>query len=460
MVRLSIIENPELKLGSDRLETPSPTASLSSRLTRYFDIDFYPRILYVLSIRNERQRESLLTELHDLDKRGLRVPDKLFRFIEDMPMGARQRDIIARYLEVATAEADPENYYFDPNYWPWYMHIPFAFLAHPEFMLGGDVYALSRRSRSRALVLLQGLNSSYVRPKFLGHMPLNYLRSAGFGGASLKDMLKWAGYEIASDILAHYLKSDVFKGILSVSEGELENVGLANCGKCRVLYPALAFDPKILNFRSSSKANYAMFFARLTTNKGVLELPRIFKHILDTVDVDLVVAGRFFDSRTEHAFKSALRKLKIEKKVKLTGFLRKENLYETVAKARVLLYPSHTDTFAQVIMESLAAGTPVVAYDIPGPKSVYSGLPAVKFVREFDKKAMADEAVRILRMPEGDYQNMVNDEKVMKFLRDHSSWDAAAKDLAEKIEELIENDRVRRIYDEVEYNHALLIATL
>jgi len=40
-------------------------------------------------------------------------------------------------------------------------------------------------------------------------------------------------------------------------------------------------------------------------------------------------------------------------------------------------------------------GTPVVAYDISGPKSVYNGLSAVKFVEEFNIKSMATEVVKI-----------------------------------------------------------------
>jgi len=59
----------------------------------------------------------------------------------------------------------------------------------------------------------------------------------------------------------------------------------------------------------------------------------------------------------------------------LAGFLPKEKYYETLARARALVYPSHSDSFSLVILESLAVGTPVVTYDIPGPRSVYGGSP-------------------------------------------------------------------------------------
>ncbi len=50
------------------------------------------------------------------------------------------------------------------------------------------------------------------------------------------------------------------------------------------------------------------------------------------------------------------------------------------------------------LQSSLAVGIPVVAYDILGSSSVFSSLPSVKFVREFDKEAIAEEAVKILQM--------------------------------------------------------------
>jgi len=127
--------------------------------------------------------------------------------------------------------------------------------------------------------------------------------------------------------------------------------------------------------------------------------------------------------------------LKLGKDVVLTGFLPREKYYETLARARALVYLSCSDSLSAVILESLAVGTPVVAYDIPGPRSVYGGLPAVRFVREFDRGAMAEEAVRLAKMPEEERRGLVDDERVTSFLDDHSSWDVVAERLAEGIME-------------------------
>ena len=45
-------------------------------------------------------------------------------------------------------------------------------------------------------------------------------------------------------------------------------------------------------------------------------------------------------------------------------------LAEYYANADVFVFPSKTDTFGVVIIESLASGTPVAAYPVPGPKDI------------------------------------------------------------------------------------------
>jgi len=155
----------------------------------------------------------------------------------------------------------------------------------------------------------------------------------------------------------------------------------------------------------------------------MLELPRIHRRIRDETGLRLVVTGRFSDESTKRAFGRAAEKegLKLGEDIVLAGFLPREKYYEALARARTLVYPSHSDSFSLTILESLAAGTPVVAYDIPGPRGVYGGLPAVRFVREFDRRAMAEEAARLAKMPEEERRELVENERVTSFLNEHSS---------------------------------------
>jgi glycosyltransferase involved in cell wall biosynthesis len=68
----------------------------------------------------------------------------------------------------------------------------------------------------------------------------------------------------------------------------------------------------------------------------------------------------------------ACKKLGIENKVVFTGFVPREKRFEIVAKARLMLYPSHVDSFSYAVLESLHLGTPVWATEYQALEIYYS----------------------------------------------------------------------------------------
>ena len=57
-------------------------------------------------------------------------------------------------------------------------------------------------------------------------------------------------------------------------------------------------------------------------------------------------------------------------RVTFVGFKRGRELAQFYASADVMVFPSRTDTFGNVITESMACGTPVAAYPVAGPRDV------------------------------------------------------------------------------------------
>jgi glycosyltransferase involved in cell wall biosynthesis len=94
--------------------------------------------------------------------------------------------------------------------------------------------------------------------------------------------------------------------------------------------------------------------------------------------------------------KRACKKLDIEDKVVITGFVPREKRFEIVAKARLMLYPSHVDAFPYAVLESLHLGTPVVGYRIPALEIYYSKCPGVELVEEGDVEALTVKAIEVL----------------------------------------------------------------
>ncbi|MFB6470598.1 MAG: glycosyltransferase family 4 protein [Vulcanisaeta sp. AZ3] len=220
-----------------------------------------------------------------------------------------------------------------------------------------------------------------------------------------------------------------------VSEGDARLAGADKWGvPYYVFRPANAIDPVLLSYRGVGKGDYLVFYARLVPDKGIYELPKIIKVIKDEYDknIKLKVMGRFGFHGYKQLFFNLIKKYNVEDNIEYLGFRSGKELYDIVARAKIFIYPTHFDSFSIAILESLALGTPVIAYDIPGPYMVFNGLPGIEFVREFDYKAMARAAIRILKNYD-EYLGQLIDERLIDFVRQHSSWDLVAKQVVELI---------------------------
>jgi glycosyltransferase involved in cell wall biosynthesis len=228
------------------------------------------------------------------------------------------------------------------------------------------------------------------------------------------------------------VKDNKLRLLASVSEAPLKLSGLirqVNNNYIRILYPANAYDDDLIKYRKvNDKCNYAVFSARLTCEKGILEIPYIWRKVLSKLPgAELIITGAFNKPKVESLFKFLIRKLNLEKNIKYLGFIKRRKLLETVSKAKLLVYPSHKDAFPLIVLESLALGTTVVAYRIPAITSVYKDVEAVFTVPEYDIKAMAEKVVDILKLEHSKLMDLHENELTLKFLKNHSSWENVAK---------------------------------
>jgi glycosyltransferase involved in cell wall biosynthesis len=97
--------------------------------------------------------------------------------------------------------------------------------------------------------------------------------------------------------------------------------------------------------RVESKENYVVFGGRPSAVKGLAEALIVFKQILkSSSELKLVVTGRLTKTMSI-IFGKMCRKLGIADKVVFTGFIPRAERFEVIAKAKVMLYPSHEDAF-------------------------------------------------------------------------------------------------------------------
>ncbi|BDC18427.1 glycosyltransferase [Acidianus sp. HS-5] len=226
------------------------------------------------------------------------------------------------------------------------------------------------------------------------------------------------------------VNSGKVKFAFSVSEQLTEVYPFMRKIRTKVLRPANAFDKKLLNFRDKGKDDYAVFYARLSPAKGALDVLKIWNKMDE--NKKLIVMGKFSDKNVENLFMKNK-----PKNVEYLGFVPQDKLVDIVSKARVLVYPSHSDSFSLVILESLALGTPVVAYEIPGVRSVYKDLNAVKLVKEGDLTQFIREVRKICEMSKEEYEKIINGRKLLEFLDEHSSWEKVALNELEELKKII-----------------------
>ena len=184
--------------------------------------------------------------------------------------------------------------------------------------------------------------------------------------------------------------------------------------------------------RTGKVQNKILFFYRLFYHKGLFDIPMILKFLREKGDVKLVIAGKFVYARDRERFFNILAAGGVSDMVEYRGFLKESDLIEEIKTSRVVLYPSHSDSFSMVVAQSLLFGTPVVAYNIAG-LSHYGELKAVKLVNEYDYRGAAESVREFLSMPS--YDEIFDDPKLEKFFKTHT-WENVASQYIEAFKSL------------------------
>jgi glycosyltransferase involved in cell wall biosynthesis len=140
-----------------------------------------------------------------------------------------------------------------------------------------------------------------------------------------------------------------------------------------------------------------VFYARLAPEKGVFDILHIWHYIVKKKpEARLAVIGKFVSESVKSRFHTLVKRLQLEKKVIHLGFLERKRLFAYVKSSKLLVYPSRVDAFPLVVLESLACGLPVVAYNIPAIQLNYP-IDSVVKIPPGDVELAADAALDLLQ---------------------------------------------------------------
>ena len=173
--------------------------------------------------------------------------------------------------------------------------------------------------------------------------------------------------------------------------------------------------------------NYALYFGRLSKEKGINNLIKAFK---DCNIGNLYIAG---DGPEKENIENFIKENKLSKKVKMLGFLNKEEVTEYVRKARFIVVPSiWYENCPYSVMETLAIGKPVIGANI-------AGIPEL-VINEENGYTYAYDSIEDLSKKM--YELFTNEEKVIKFSK-------KAKELAKQYDKEIYYEKIYSIYKNI-----------
>jgi glycosyltransferase involved in cell wall biosynthesis len=149
--------------------------------------------------------------------------------------------------------------------------------------------------------------------------------------------------------------------ILTLSSFATQSLVANGIGRSRIYEVNLGIDP--VHFRPASKPDdgrFRLLFAgTITYRKGIEQLLRVFQQ-LQLPHAELLLVGPAGDARALLTQCTGT--------IRYIPFLHHNELVAYYQRADVFVFPSYLDSWAQVVLEAMACGTPVIISDNTGAK--------------------------------------------------------------------------------------------
>lgn len=152
-----------------------------------------------------------------------------------------------------------------------------------------------------------------------------------------------------------------------------------------------------------NKKNKISFLASWTNRKGIMELNEIVNKISSQVQLDELhlLGGDQSEEVVLKQFENSN-----YSKLKITPQFEQNELIPLLSNSKVGVFPSYVEGFGLAVVEQLACGIPVVAYNVPGPADILGDLDPSLLIESGDTKSLCKKVIEILNMPEADYEKL------------------------------------------------------
>lgn len=169
-----------------------------------------------------------------------------------------------------------------------------------------------------------------------------------------------------------------------------------------------------------------VFLSRFQQLKGVADLPKIWKLVLDEIPGAklAVIGGTLDDLRPEVV--TEFRALP-EGSVTFFGVKTGNEKYELLGQSKLFLFPSRFESFGYVVLEALASGLPVVAHDMSTLREAFGD--ALTYVSLGDTRGFAAAVAELLMNPVCLKQSS---EEALKVARTYD-WTAITSEILQRL---------------------------
>lgn len=184
-----------------------------------------------------------------------------------------------------------------------------------------------------------------------------------------------------------------------------------------------AVDTEIIDNSNLNIQGYdACFLARLNYSKGILELPIIWKKVIQKYpDARLAIMGKGSDEIVNE-LQECIRENQVEKSIDIMGYVESEKAYSIMKASKLFLFTSHEEGWGMALAEALVCGIPAVAYNLPIFKYLFKE--GVVLCELKDTSSMADKVCSILENEEkGKKMGLAGREYILR----HYSLDKVAE---------------------------------
>ena len=210
----------------------------------------------------------------------------------------------------------------------------------------------------------------------------------------------------ATDIFVHHAmlreKIEAARFVVTCTRfnrGYLAGIAPERADRIRTVYHGVDL-PRFAQNGTPRVPNRILTVGTLRACKGIDDLIRALAILRDRgIEAELEIVG---DGEERAALETLVRSLNLEGKVIMSGYLPQEEVIPAYHRAAVVALPAHhEDHFGipNILIEGLAAGTPVVCTELPSLHELIEHGTSGLFVPERDPAALADALQRLLADP-------------------------------------------------------------